>query len=211
MCSESRSFRGGAAYNVVNAVMFSVDLCGLIWYNLHEMRVSVLAKHTQKYRIDYSVAIPMSNKNLQRIIKFYLFECPVKGKSVRGKKFEDYGITKSPAFSALKKSMMENATLSLRKNYKPFVKGDLQVSFDEMEKTSPTDEYCVFLKYDEKNVMQSLFSAIRNAFAHGSFCIKRYSGTPIYFLVNYDGYLKAQIVLHESTLLSWIDCIKNFE
>ena len=76
----------------VNVALFCVDLCKMLWYNLREMKVNILTKHTQEYRIDYSVAIPMSNKNLQRIIKFYLFECPVKGKSVRGKKFEDYEI-----------------------------------------------------------------------------------------------------------------------
>jgi hypothetical protein len=170
-----------------------------------------LAKHTTQYKKDFSSSVPLTNRNLQKIINFYLFECPVPGKSVRGKKFEDYGIKKSSAFSTLKKKMLDNATPSLNSHYRPCAKADLKSTFDEMKDVHPPEEYCVFLKYDEKTVMQSLYSAIRNALAHGSFSIRRYSKTKIYFFANYDGYLKAEIVLHERTLLNWIDCIQNFE
>ncbi len=60
-----------------------------------------------------------------------------------------------------------------------------------------------------KIVMQSLFKAIRNAFAHGAFLVKSYGGERIYYLENYDKYLKATIVLHETTLLNWIKCIQE--
>lgn len=67
----------------------------------------------------------------------------------------------------------------------------------------------VFLKNDEKKVISSLFSAIRNALAHGSFNVKRYEKTRIYYFSNYKGYEKARIVLYEDTLLSWIDIIEK--
>ena len=56
-----------------------------------------------------------------------------------------------------------------------------------------------------------MFSAIRNAFAHGSFNVKSYNRTRIFFFSNYKEYEKARIVLHEATLLSWIRIIKNEE
>ena len=167
-------------------------------------------KVVKTYTKTFSNRIAISNVNLQKILKFYLFECPVPGISVRGRKFQDFGISGSAAFSRLKKNMLNNASSSLRGNYKPSKKNELDIYFSLMNSVNPPDEYCVFLKYDEKHVMQSLFSAIRNAFAHGSFCVKNYSGTRIYFLANHDGYLKAEVVLHENTLLNWIDCIKNF-
>ena len=61
--------------------------------------------------------------------------------------------------------------------------------------------------------MQSLFSAIRNAFAHGRFSIREYQHNgdrvKMYFFSNFNKYLKAEIVLQESTLLEWIQIIKR--
>ena len=80
--------------------------------------------------------------------------------------------------------------------------------FRNVANVKPPNEYCVFLKQDEKTVMQSLFSAIRNAFAHGSFNVKTYNGVKIYYFENFNGYLKAEIVLHEETLLAWIPILE---
>ena len=62
--------------------------------------------------------------------------------------------------------------------------------------------------------MQSLFSAIRNSFAHGSFAVQRYKDNSgkniqIFFFSNFDGYLKAELVLQEETLLRWIDIVNS--
>lgn len=162
------------------------------------------------YSKSFSDDLVISNANLQKILKFYLFECPVPQKSVRGNKFKDFGIVGKAAYSRLKKEMLNAATDSLRSNYKPSEKAELESNFLLMNSVNPPDEYCVFLKHDENSVMESLFSAIRNAFAHGSFCVKKYHGHRIFFLANMDKYLKAEIILHEDTLLKWIDCIKNF-
>ena len=97
----------------------------------------------------------------------------------------------------------------MRDNYYPCSKDELNAKFQEVSKICPIDEYCVFLKNSEDTVMQSFFSAIRNALAHGSFTVKSYKNTRIYFFANYHNYLKAEIVLHERTLLSWIDIVKN--
>ncbi len=174
-------------------------------------RETSMSKKTIVYDKQFDDDLSLSNKNLQAILKFYLFECPVPNTSERGKTFSYYGINKSPAYSRLKKALLDSAATSLKSNYKPCKKDELPVAFALVESLLPPNEYCVFLKYEEKNVLPSLFSAIRNAFAHGSFKVKSYSKARIYYLKNFDGYLKAEIVLHESTLLKWINCIKNFK
>ena len=162
----------------------------------------------QKYYQEYDIPASISNKNLQQIINFYLFECPVPETTFRGKVFKEFGFEGSKAFGRLKDEMLKAATDSLSNNYIPCKKSTLNESFKKIETVSPPDEYCVFLENSKKSVMQSLFSAIRNALAHGSFNVKSYDGIRIYFFVNYYGYKKAQIVLQEKTLLAWISLIQ---
>lgn len=160
------------------------------------------------YYQDYDIPSSLTNKKLLQIIDFYLFNCPVPGTSVRGKKFKDYGFEGSKSFGVLKAKMLSSATQSLNENYIPCKKEELEASFERISKVSPPDEYCVFLKHEERTIMNSLFSAIRNSFAHGSFNVKNYNGVRIYFFVNYKEYKKAQIVLQEDTLLAWIQTIQ---
>ena len=162
-----------------------------------------------RYHQQFDTPSSISNNNLQKIINFYVLECPVPEKSARGKKFDELGFVGSLAFNRLKKEMINAGTKSLKKYYIPCKQDGLESTFKKVEIVSPPDEYCVFLKYDEDTVMQSLFSAIRNAFAHGSFNVKSYHGVRIYFLVNYKKYKKAQIVLQEKTLLSWIKLVQS--
>ena len=91
----------------------------------------------------------------------------------------------------------------------PSNKNELVANFKKSERITYPDEYCVFLKTDEKSVIKSLFSAIRNSFAHGSFNVKSYKGTRIYYFSNYKDYEKARMVLYEETLLLWIKIIKR--
>lgn len=153
-------------------------------------------------------SIPLAAKNFQKILSFYLFGCPVEGTSIRADTFAQRG-WKGSQFSTLKACMLEVATPELKQRYFPCVKCELDARFLEMEKLDVLDEYCVFLKRDQKKVMESLFSAIRNALAHGSFTRKRHRKTYVYFFANYDGYLKAEIRLHEETLLNWINLVNS--
>lgn len=167
---------------------------------------------TIKYDNKYILPKTLSDNKLQKIVQFYLFECPVEGKSFRGKTFEEYGYYGASSFSKLKKVLLNAGTASLKKNYYPCAKNELEESFTICEKINYPDEYCVFLKWDERSIIRSMFAAIRNAIAHGSFNVKKYNRSDrIYFFSNYDGYEKARIVLYEETLLSWIKIIKNEE
>lgn len=161
------------------------------------------------YYQKYDIPTSISSKNLQKIINFYLLECPVPDRSFRGKTFSELGFNGRTAFGWLKQEMLHAADPSLRENYFPCQREALDATFQFVESVSPPHEYCVFLQTSEKTIMQSLYSAIRNAFAHGSFNVKQYGKINIYFLVNFKGYKKAQIVLQEKTLLAWISILQH--
>lgn len=163
----------------------------------------------KRYYDKFDMPKSITNKGLLRIIDFYLFNCPTPDISVRGKNFKDYGFIGQASFSCLKREMMKRATSSLKNNYWPCKSDELESKFQLVKSVSPPDEYCVFLKWQEDTVMQSLFSAIRNSLAHGSFNVKSYNGVRIYFFINYKDYKKAQIVLQEKTLLEWINLIQS--
>lgn len=163
----------------------------------------------KKYYKGFDRKYPATRKEFQSILQFFLFECPTPETSVRAKTFAQLGWKGCKQFSQLKKKMLAVATDSLKHNYYPCKKTELPEYFEKVKSVSPVDEYCVFLEHDCKTVMQSLFSAIRNAFAHGSFGIENFSGTRVYFFANYKDYLKAEIILQEDTLLKWIEIVKN--
>ena len=164
-----------------------------------------------KYNTEFTTPKSLTNSNFQKILMFYLFECPVAGKSQRGKTFEQFGYAGASSYGTLKKELLNASTPSLSKNYMPSDKNELVANFEKSERITYPDEYCVFLKTDEKSVIKSLFSAIRNSFAHGSFNVKSYKGTRIYYFSNYKDYEKARIVLYEKTLLLWIKIINGKE
>lgn len=163
----------------------------------------------KKYDSKFEQPLKLNNRNLQKIINFYLLECPVENTSFRGKTFSDYGYQGPADYSRLKKKLLKNATNSLKSNYFPSKKEELESNFKKVSKVCYPDEYCVFFKYDERTIIRSLFSAIRNAIAHGSFNVRNYSGSRIYFFMNFKDYEKARIVLYEDTLLNWIKVVKG--
>lgn len=168
----------------------------------------------KKYKKTYENKIPSTNPAFQKIINFYLFECPAENRSARGKTLAEYGWKKRWPLETLKKKLIEASVGNLDHLFFSGSPCDLSQKFKEAEKLSPCNEYCVFLSNEAKSTMQSLFAAIRNSFAHGSFAVRRYKDEygkyqRMYFLCNYDGYCKAEIVLNEKTLLSWIKIIKS--
>lgn len=161
------------------------------------------------YYKQFDKDIKLNNKNFQRILYFYLFACPTPKTSARSKSFEQLGWKGQQQFAQLKALLISSASNSLKGNYHPCKKEELQKHFAVVANVHPVDEYCVFLKSDEKTVIQSLFSAIRNALAHGSFSIQTYEKARVYFFANHSNYLKAEIVLQEKTLLAWIDIVEK--
>ena len=95
------------------------------------------------YIKSFNDELKLTSKNLQRIIDFYLIKCPVNGTSKRGISFEQYGIKKGK-YQTLKAATLSKASESLRKNYFPCKKSELNDKFKQVEKVNPIDEYCVF-------------------------------------------------------------------
>lgn len=162
------------------------------------------------YRKDekFNSVIPLRSYSFQEILDFYLFGCPVEGTSVRADTFEQRGWKKN-GFTILKNLMLKKATPELIKHYYPCKKDELEGCFSKVDDLPESEEFCVFLKRDDKRVMDSLYGAIRNALAHGSFTQKKVKKKNIYFFANYDKYLKAQIRLYESTLLESIKLVNS--
>ena len=156
---------------------------------------------------DFKSIVHWNSKGFQKIVEFYLFECPVEGKSFRATTFKQQG-WKGHYFSTLKSCMLKAAFEDLGKRFFPCKKEELESRITAMDDVAPDAEYCVFLKHDNK-VIESLYSAIRNGFAHGSFTTQKVKKENIYFFANYDGYLKAQIQLRESTMLRWIEIFRS--
>ena len=165
-----------------------------------------------KYKKSFDNKITFSSSNFQKILDFYLFRCPVEGTSSRGVGFDQYGWKGAKQFAHLKKALLKAANSDLASKYYPCKKDELAEKFEIVSNVAPVDEYCVFLRNEEDTVMQSLFSAIRNAFAHGSFSVRTYTSQgkkiKVYFFSNYNKYLKAEIILQEQTLLEWIKIVE---
>ncbi len=168
-----------------------------------------MGKVMKKYNKKFDSVIPFTNKRFRRIVEFYLFKCPTPGKSLRAKTFEDYGFIGRNAFGKLKTNMFDKSVNLNKDSYFPCAKEELEEKLKTANNFEISKEYCVFLKHDEKTIMQSLYSAIRNAIAHGSFTFRKVDKKRMYYFENYDGYLKAEIRLYEETLLNWINLIES--
>lgn len=154
----------------------------------------------------------IKDRKLLKILEFYLFECPVEGKSYRGKTFSQLGWS-GHKLKTLKSELLRVSSSNLKKRYHPVIKDQLEeffIKYQLLDGKKIEDETIVFLKWDEKRIMESLFSAIRNAFAHGSFkVVKGPNKTKKYYLMNHDKYIKAILIINEETLLNWITVIKK--
>jgi len=158
-----------------------------------------------------------TNKNFQKILDFFLFECPNQHMSVRSHPFREHG-WQTKYFSGLQ--------LKLRKASEPkilFHRVAIKNLFETLKLTNQlgavdcTNELVIY--HDSGESMVTLFGAIRNAFAHGSYQIKTVNGTRYYCLENrtppsvsqplyFDQEVRARMVLKEKTLLSWIDILQ---
>lgn len=157
----------------------------------------------------FNKTVSLNNKNLRKIITFYLLECPVEGKNNNDiKVFKDYGFKGQSSFAKLKKDFL-NSSINLKENYYPSKKSELDHFFSKIKNFDSEKEFTIFLKSDEKTVIQSLFSAIRNSIAHNTFYSSKTKMEVYYYFENNKDYKKAAIYLLEKTLLNWIDIIVN--
>ena len=167
-------------------------------------------------------SIPLDDANFQKIINFYLFNCPCeteKGSVRKGTKkytkvskrattLRATGWTKGflkTLFAAMKK------TVSGHLEYHTFTEGtDVEIEANKVEMNSRFSdshfEMLIMAERSDMNKTSSVFYYIRNAFAHGSFSVVSDKSRRIYYLESAkNGVVKARIRLNEKTLLKWIN------
>lgn len=163
------------------------------------------------------IGIPFSSDSFTTIIEFFLFNCPVEYSNgtkvcVRAKTFRDYGYD-SGALNSLLANMKKGNGYPII--YNPIgsterVEDVYYKIFDNTNYSDPNIEFLIFRHTDDLGKTKSIFYAIRNAFAHGSFSVVFQNNRTYYLLENcHNGTIKARMRLREETLLKWIDLVKE--
>ncbi len=151
-----------------------------------------------------------SDCEFAKIYKFYVIETPVKGVSNRGRSFIDRKINMTELNNRLKKE-----TPFLKDMWKVVAQKDIEKvceQFGILGETTCENEIVIHTK-NEKHCSgntDSLFYAIRCAFAHGAYNIHKYKNKVYYALENKDGNtLKGRMIISEVTLLKWIRLVSQ--
>lgn len=166
--------------------------------------------------IDYSTRIPMNEENFQKILEFYLLNCPIKNK--KGNSYDD--ISKRGG-QYDNKCLLTSFTSQVSKQitYPNIYKevGEIsELEYDKFEEEyEGNDKNFALVIYKEKSGFgkgRSILYSIRCALAHGSFEVfKDSNGRNVYkFENNYKGKITARIRLRESELIEWMEFIKNY-
>ena len=170
-------------------------------------------------RWDFKNNINISNRKFLKIYRFYVIETPVRGVSVRGKTFTERNCNLSELVRLLKKQSPFLSSCWYDKPQKEIeatckalgifdvVNFDKEIAIHTINQKIIDPESALKLHHGKA---ESLFYAIRCAFAHGAFALHKYKGENYYVLENKDnGKLKGRLIIKENTLLSWIDLIET--
>lgn len=136
----------------------------------------------------------LRRQNFQKIIQFYLFECPVidkKGKRVssRGRSFKE-------------RRLEGNGLTSLCAAMKRCSAATINTVNQLSVAPHGANEYLIVRERSDMSNVNAYFYAIRNALAHGSFNVDN----GVYEIENWhNGQLKAIGRIREKTLLRWIE------
>lgn len=159
------------------------------------------------------------DRDLLRIIVFFVFHSPCEGLSAMGCSLEEYN-WKTPWRKPywLNKQLKRSAS-----NYKLLYSADSYKAMNEaLAKANLLDNFPSDLSterisaYDcKKNQFQSVFYHIRNAFAHGRFSLVDINGECVLILEdrknNSSQMISARMILKKSTLIKWIEIIEAGE
>ncbi len=164
--------------------------------------------------------IPLENGNFQKIIDFYLFNCPSEIKNVnekkgtvtyekvsqkavtlREKEWKDGGI--QSLLAAMKKTNSKHLCYENCKKGQVLEKQNMLEN--EKDKNDSFFEMIVFQTRGDMNDTSSIYYYIRNALAHGSFSVVEHNNKTTYFFESAkNDTITARIRLREETLLNWI-------
>ena len=156
--------------------------------------------------------------NFQRIINFYLFQCPNENVSSSGIDLKSYGWKNPWKNDCLRLYLYSIATLEndktlfKAKNYEDVSKGIDQIKIKGKFYNTSANKVVFYTSQKYPDILTIIFY-IRCAFAHGRFLIKTIDNEVVYFFeaINpkKESVLKARLVLKEKTLIDWIDILKN--
>lgn len=142
--------------------------------------------------MSFTSQIPYKKNNFQKIIEFYLFECPVRTykktkientnetkKRVKPKYKYEYVQVSQRGLSFQKRGLSGPVLNSLRAAMKRAVPGIILSSVNVDPVIPDLDEYIIIRENKNKiTITEGFFYCIRNAFAHGAFNVE---GTYYYF------------------------------
>ena len=157
--------------------------------------------------------IPLSNESFQRIICFYLFECPVR---VRKRMPKSERLTSQDKYKfcfrkvskrgiTFEERGLDGAKLNTLRAAMKRATGVTMKAVDSDVFALDAEEYIVIKKNEENtSITEGYFYCIRNAFAHGDFEVEN----DVYVFRNRpDDTIKGLARLKEKTLLKWIDLV----
>lgn len=165
---------------------------------------------------DPTLPIPVGDRNFQKILTFYLFECPVTigkaGVSVRGISLERCG-WRGRTLTSLLSRMKQTASGHLSYLAVP-ASADVGEAVRNEEAAStlsdPHFELIAFREDTRLGKTKTILYMIRNALAHGSFHVARTDrGSVYWFDSSKGGHVRARIRLREETLLAWMELIRS--
>lgn len=162
-----------------------------------------------------------ADKDLIRIITFFVFHSPCENVSAMGKAFREYGWSKpwgKPCF--LNKQLKEAATagklIYAAKTYDEMEIKVQEASLDDAAFPSGLSKERICAYVGGESQIPSVFRHLRNSFCHGRFAVYHMNGEEIFAFEdvkpgNAKLKLSARMVLRKSTLLRWIEIIENGE
>jgi len=162
------------------------------------------------------------DKELFRIVIFFVFHSPCEGLSAMGKSLQEYGWStpwNKPFYlnKQLKQVVNNNNFLAAAKTYDEMDKHLKKVNLkDNFPSDFSIERICIYDKKD--NHFLSVFYHLRNAFAHCRLNMVDVDGECVFILEDVEPNrnsenlkISARMILKKSTLLKWIDIIEGGE
>ncbi len=140
------------------------------------------------------------------VLNFFLYKCPAEKTAHGAKTFRDYNIREAHQYKKLKNQLLNTENVKIKY---------IRPSTEEMLSTLVANGQSGGFEFSEIIIIvrqgfdiDNSFRAIRNAFAHGSFAVrkKKNSDDYYYFLEDRNPHsdkIKARIVLKASTMIRW--------
>ena len=169
--------------------------------------------------------IPYENSNFVKLINCFVFECPAsirqprkenkkniyKPVSRRGLSFKERGIESSllrTILSKISKPIISNnayASLSVNIN----LETEIEYIMRDNKLSDKSFDLIVFHKRHDMPDTEAIYYYIRNAFAHGSFEVKRMKGGFVYYIESSkNDVVRDSMRLQERTLLYYVELAK---